>query len=159
MVQHEDISASTVVCQLGGVYVCLTTSFPRRLSPLDGLCRPQGLTVVQQHLILDVVSMRRRGRVPGLSATISAGAQPLHPSGGRSAPWGWLPSLSLRLHGRRFRCLNRTCPRQTFRERVAGDRLFPTNGARQRLKTVSKPWGSRWAGKLEHAWWSTCSWQ
>jgi transposase len=125
------------------------SSFLSTIYPHWTAVQLQGLTVVQQHLLLDVVSIRRRARCPDCQRL----SRRVHSHFTRlvtDLPLAGFP-VSLRLHGRRFRCLNRTCPRQTFRERVP-EIVLPyqrrTPALKRRLEAVGFALGGQAGARL-----------
>jgi hypothetical protein len=66
--------------------------------------------------------------------------------------------VSLRLHARRYRCLNAACPRQTFRERLSDVAPYyqrRTPALRQRLEAVAFALG----GQAGHRLLCSLSWE
>jgi transposase len=113
---------------------------------LDAVC------LDEQQLMMEVTSTRCSARCPDCQrrsrrahswftrviADVSLGASP----------------VCLRLHARRYRCLNAACPRQTFRERlpaVAPPYQRRTPRLRQRLEAVSFALGGQAGHRLTRA--------
>lgn len=125
------------------------SSFLSTIYPQWAVLQLESLTVVQQHLIFDVASRRRRARCPDCQRP----SRRVHSRFTRLV--ADLPlagfSVSLRLHGRQFRCLNRACPRQTFRERMPEIALpyqRRTPALRSRLEAVAFALGGQAGTRL-----------
>lgn len=94
-----------------GVTRLLTTVLPH----LAGL-RIQGIVVADESILVTVISNRKIARCP----LCQRPSRRVHACFSRllaDLPWNG-HVVRVRLHGRRFRCLNGACSRQTFRERL-----------------------------------------
>jgi transposase len=96
---------------------------PVRLAALLAAVAPQWarlrldtLTITDDQIVVDLSSTARSTRSPDCQCR-SHRAHSHFMRVLADHPWGETP-VSVRLHARRFRCLNPTCPRQTFRERL-----------------------------------------
>ncbi len=113
-------------------------SFLASVAPQRTTLHLDALTLTERQIIVDLSSIRRTARCPDcqqrshrahsrfmrMLADLSLGDTP----------------VSVRLHARRFRCLNPACPSQTFRERLPD--LAPryqrrTPALQRRLQAVS----------------------
>jgi transposase len=74
------------------------------------------VTLAEQQLIVDLTSARRSARCPDCQRR-SRRAHSWFTRLLADVPLGVF-AVQLRVHARRFRCLNAACPRQTFRERL-----------------------------------------
>src|SRR5262249_9108811 len=109
-------TTSTHLCHGGrrsamGIARLLATVLPH----LSGLC-VQDLTVAEHMILVTVVPARRTARCPGCQRR----SRRIHARFTRrlaDLPWHGHP-VCVCLHGRRFRCTNTACGRQTFRERL-----------------------------------------
>jgi transposase len=122
----------------------LATVFPHWAGlQLNAVCRDE------QQLIFDLTSTRRSARCPDCQRR-SRRAHSWFTRIVADVSLGVFP-VGLRLHARRYRCLNTACPRRTFRERlpeVAPPYQRRTPMLRQRLEAVSFALGGRGGQRL-----------
>jgi transposase len=122
----------------------LATVFPHWAGlRLDAVCHDE------QQLIVALTSTHRSARCPDCQRR-SRRAHSWFTRAVADVSLGALP-VRLRLHGRRYRCLNAACPRQTFRERlpeVAPPYQRRTPLLRQRLEPVSFALGGQGGQRL-----------
>ena len=124
-------------------------SFFSTVFPQWAALRFEHMTLVQQHLVVDVASTRRRAKCPDCGQC----SQRVHSLFTRllsDLPVASFP-VCIHLHGRRFRCLNSACPRQTFRERfptVALPYQRRTPALRSRLEAVGFSLGGQAGRRL-----------
>lgn len=125
------------------------SSFLSTIYPHWVALQVETVTVVQEHLIIEVASTRRRAMCPNCQRP----CQRVHSRFTRQVadlPIACFP-VWLRLHGRRFRCLNRACPRQPFRERLP-DIALPyqrrTPALKRRLEAVGFALGGQAGARL-----------
>lgn len=110
---------------------------------LDSVC------LNEQQLIVELTSTRRTARCPACQRR-SRRAHSRFTRVVADVSLGVVP-ISLHLHGRRYRCLNTACPRQTFRERlpdVAPPYQRRTPLLRQWLEAISFALGSQAGQRL-----------
>lgn len=119
------------------------------VAPQWARLRLDTLTIAADQITVDLSSTARTARCPGCQ-------QRSHRAHSRfirvlaDLPLGELPVL-VRLHARRFRCLNAACPRQTFRERlpdVAPRYQRRTPALHRRLEAVSFALGGQAGRRL-----------
>jgi transposase len=124
-------------------------SFLATVFPQWAALRLDALTLTEQQIIVELSSTRPSARCPDCQRrshrTHSRFTRVL-----ADLPLAHLP-VSVQLHGRRFRCLNAACPRQTFRERlpaVAPCYQRRTPALRHRLEAVGFALGGQAGQRL-----------
>ena len=126
------------------------------VAPQWARLRLDALTVVGDQISVDLVSTARTARCPDCQRR-SRRAHSHFMRVLMDLPLGATP-VCVRLHARRFRCVNAACPRQTFRERLPG--LAPRYQRRTpelqcALEAVSFALG----GRRDDAWRNDCIWE
>jgi len=107
------------------------------------------VTLADQQLLVDLTSARRSARCPDCQRR-SRGAHSWFTRLLAEVPLG-VVAVHLRVHARRYRCLNAACPRQTFRERlpdVAPHYQRRTSVLRQRQEAVAFALGGQAGHRL-----------
>jgi hypothetical protein len=125
----------------------LATAFPH----WSGL-RCDHMTFAEHQFTVDLTSTRRFARCPTFHWR-SGRAHSWFTRALTDVPLGMF-AVCLRVHARRYRCLNAACPRQTFREclpDVAPAYQRRTPALRQRLETVAFALGGQAGHRLLHA--------
>jgi transposase len=111
--------------------------------------RLQAVTIDMQQIMVDLSSRRETARCPDCQRR-SRRAHSRFIRQLRDLPLGGMP-VRLRLHARRFRCLNPACARQTFRERlpeIAPSYQRRTPALRHALEAVSFALGGQGGARL-----------
>lgn len=127
------------------------TSFLGALAPQWAALHLDALTLTARQLIVDLSSTGRTARCPDCHRR-SRRAHSRFIRVLADLPLGEMP-VCVRLHARRFRCVNATCSRQTFRERLPD--LAPryqrrTPALRRQLEAVSFALGGQAGRRLAH---------